>query len=209
MAAFQAVRRPFESGHPLLIYIISMNQDKCLFEINAAINENVCNCIIEESKNFKMIPGKIADSKTPNNKIRQSKIFWLPDDSWIAGMMAHFIQYANKHYYHYDLADVWADHIQYTEYDETDHYSWHKDFRASSIDRSLVRKLSISLVLSSPDEYEGGELQVMDEVYSMKTVKPARGSILIFPSYTPHRVRKVKSGKRISLVGWYAGPRFK
>ena len=186
-----------------------MNSDKCLFEIQAGISENVCNCIIEEAKNYAVIPGITGNRKKPDYGIRKSKVAWMEEDCWIAGMMAHFIKYANKLYFGYELSDVWADKIQYTVYDETDHYTWHKDFRAATTDRSLIRKLSISLVLSSPDEYEGGEFQIIDEMNHMTTVKPPRGTVLIFPSYAPHRVRKVKSGQRISLVGWYAGPRFK
>jgi len=36
-----------------------------------------------------------------------------------------------------------------------------------------------------------------------------RGTMIIFDSRTPHRVRKVKSGMRKSLVGWVVGPRFR
>ena len=43
----------------------------------------------------------------------------------------------------------------------------------------------------------------------MKTFKPQMGDAIIFPSTTRHRVRPLKSGKRISLVGWYGGPAFR
>ena len=36
-----------------------------------------------------------------------------------------------------------------------------------------------------------------------------KGIIAFFDSRTPHRVRKVKSGMRKSLVGWVVGPRWK
>ena len=36
-----------------------------------------------------------------------------------------------------------------------------------------------------------------------------RGTVIMFDSRTPHRVRKVKSGLRKSLVGWVCGPRFR
>jgi PKHD-type hydroxylase len=36
-----------------------------------------------------------------------------------------------------------------------------------------------------------------------------KGTIAFFDSRTPHRVKKVKSGVRKSLVGWVIGPRFR
>ena len=35
------------------------------------------------------------------------------------------------------------------------------------------------------------------------------GSIVVFPSYTWHRVSPVTSGTRLSLVQWNLGPGFK
>ena len=43
----------------------------------------------------------------------------------------------------------------------------------------------------------------------MSTMKPPMGTAIIFSSTTRHRVRPIKSGKRISLVGWYGGPPFR
>ena len=73
----------------------------------------------------------------------------------------------------------------------------------------MERKLSISLLLSEPDEYEGGELQFSYYHKNHGTVKPPAGTGIIFPAWLPHRVKPVKSGIRRSLVGWMDGPLFK
>jgi predicted 2-oxoglutarate/Fe(II)-dependent dioxygenase YbiX len=44
---------------------------------------------------------------------------------------------------------------------------------------------------------------------NMKTISMDVGDVIIFPSDIIHRVRRLKSGKRISLVGWYGGPAFR
>ncbi len=72
-----------------------------------------------------------------------------------------------------------------------------------------VRKLSFSLLLSDPDTYEGGNLQLLDECGKPYIVPRKRGTIVLFDSRTQHRVQKVKSGVRKSIVGWVVGPRFK
>ena len=73
----------------------------------------------------------------------------------------------------------------------------------------LVRKLSFAMQLSDPDDYEGGNLQLMDEHNKSYIAPRQRGSIILFDSRTPHRVHKVRKGERKSLVGWVVGPRWK
>jgi len=142
-----------------------------------------------------------------NKKLRNSTQRWIPTDNWISGMMAHFINEANRAYFHFDLTG-WADKVQYTYYKgEKSHYAWHADTLPSGLNPGDVRKLSISLLLSDPEEYEGGEFQLLfRDRRQMFTVKPELGSAVIFPSDALHRVRPLRGGKRVSLVGWYGGP---
>ena len=145
-----------------------------------------------------------------DNSIRNSTHRWLATDHWLAGMMAHFIREANRNYFDFELMG-WGDQIQYTEYNgKGTHYKWHSDSNSSVIMPGTVRKLSISLLLSGPEEYEGGEFQILcSDNKTMKTFKPDMGQAIIFPSYCTHRVRPLKKGRRVSLVGWYAGPAFR
>ena len=73
----------------------------------------------------------------------------------------------------------------------------------------LVRKLSFTLQLSHPDDYEGGNVQFIDENGDNYVAPRQRGSIVLFDSRTQHRVVKVKKGVRKSIVGWVLGPRWK
>ena len=73
----------------------------------------------------------------------------------------------------------------------------------------LVRKLSFVLQLSDPDDYEGGNLQLLDEAGNSYIAPRQRGTVILFDSRTQHRVQKVRTGVRKSLVGWTVGPRWK
>jgi PKHD-type hydroxylase len=73
----------------------------------------------------------------------------------------------------------------------------------------MVRKLSFALQLSSPDDYEGGNVQLMDEAGKSYVMPRKKGSMVLFDSRTQHRVLKVKKGVRKSIVGWVVGPRWK
>lgn len=85
------------------------------------------------------------------------------------------------------------------------HYDWHID--AASPKDGIQRKLSISILLSDPSEFEGGELQ-FKEIEDQK-ILTKQGSIVVFPSFIEHRVTPVTKGDRYSAVTWASGPSFR
>ena len=73
----------------------------------------------------------------------------------------------------------------------------------------MVRKLSFAMQLSDPDDYEGGNVQLLDEAGNSYIAPRKKGAIMLFDSRTQHRVLKVTKGVRKSIVGWTVGPRWK
>jgi PKHD-type hydroxylase len=78
-----------------------------------------------------------------------------------------------------------------------------------------IRKLSMTLSLSDPKTYKGGNLRFDlgphrgdNRYHTCKEIRP-RGSIVVFPSHVIHQVTPVTSGTRYSLVAWSLGPPFK
>ena len=51
----------------------------------------------------------------------------------------------------------------------------------------MVRKLSFAMQLSDPDDYEGGNVQLLDEAGKSYIVPRKRGTIVLFDSRTQHR----------------------
>ena len=68
------------------------------------------------------------------------------------------------------------------------------------IEYESSRKLSFSLQLSNEDDYEGGELQFLSDENISYYAPKKRGTLVIFDSRSRHRVTKVRSGVRRSLV---------
>ena len=64
----------------------------------------------------------------------------------------------------------------------------------------------MTLLLSNPSTFEGGELEFMDD---KKSVKLKQGQAIFFASWLRHRVKPVTKGERKSLVMWFGGPPFK
>jgi len=80
-----------------------------------------------------------------------------------------------------------------------------------------IRKISMSVNLDEPDDYEGGDLEFdygilhrknVTRFQTMTEIRP-QGSIVVFPSYTYHQVQEVTEGKRHSLVMWSCGEPYK
>jgi PKHD-type hydroxylase len=67
----------------------------------------------------------------------------------------------------------------------------------------------MSLLLSDPSEFEGGELQVKTDSDEAITLEATQGRAWFFPSWALHRVTPVTKGVRRSLVIWVGGPPFK
>jgi len=87
--------------------------------IPTAIDKQVCACIKTQMKNtVELEDAKVGVSTTEGRvvKDRVCQVGWLNTDGWVAGMMAHFIHYANLNFFKYDLT-AWASQIQYTKYD--------------------------------------------------------------------------------------------
>jgi PKHD-type hydroxylase len=66
----------------------------------------------------------------------------------------------------------------------------------------LIRAdLSLTLFLSEPNSYEGGEL-VIESTQGEQSFKLAAGSLVLYPSTTLHRVEPITAGMRLVAVTW-------
>ena len=67
--------------------------------------------------------------------------------------------------------------------------------------RKLRTDVSATLFLSEPAEYDGGELEVMDQ-YGTHSVKLAAGDMVVYPATSLHRVTPVTRGLRLASFFW-------
>ena len=149
----------------------------------------------------------LADGRG-NPNIRRSKVVMLaniPEYRWLYDRFWKAAQDANQHHFCVDIAGI-EGNIQLARYDDTDQgfYGWHTDFGP------LVpnRKISISVQLSHPDDYEGGDLELFVDDPPAR-LERTRGALIAYPSFTVHRVTPVTRGTRWSLVAWITGPRWR
>ena len=61
--------------------------------------------------------------------------------------------------------------------------------------------LSVTLFLSEPDEYDGGEL-VVDDYYGSHEVKLPAGDLVLYPATSLHTVTPITRGVRVASFFW-------
>lgn len=89
-------------------------------------------------------------------------------------------------------------------YDGGGHYGKHVD-NAIQGDASRLTKVrtdvSVTVFISQPDEYDGGEL-IVEDTYGVHEVKLPAGDAILYPSTSLHRVEPVTRGRRLAAVTW-------
>ena len=153
-------------------------------------------------------------------KTRNSNIIWL-DDRWVYDAIQPFVHVANKNAdWNFDWD--YSEQCQFTRYSKGQFYDWHCDswdrpYTEEGPTQGKIRKLSVTVSLSNPKDYTGGELEFdyrnkhpKEKGGLVKCTEIApRGSVVVFPSFVWHRVCPVKRGTRYSLVMWNLGRPFK
>jgi len=170
---------------------------------NNAFSKEECQTIIQIAKHKGLVKGKTRGE----SDVRDSKISWLyPIDKmeWVYRRVTDITLNLNERFFKFDLFGI-SEGFQFTNYEApSGKYGKH-------VDRTInipVRKLSISIQLTDPEEYEGGELKLYNGEEETVMSK-AQGTLIIFPSYTLHEVTPVTKGERNSLVTWVTGKSFK
>ena len=142
------------------------------------------------------------------DRLRISRTAWMepkPEIAWVYDRMAQLVATINDRVYQFDLQGF-SEPFQFAVYnaDERAHFDWHMDQGRLKVQR----KLSLTLQLTEPSRYEGGDLQFLVR-RNIDAAPRERGVLIAFPSYTLHRVTPVTSGTRKSVVAWLTGPKFR
>ena len=170
---------------------------------NNAFSKEECQTIINIAKDKGLIKGKTEKQ----SEVRDSKISWLyPIDKidWAFRRVTDITLNLNERFFKFDLFGM-NEGFQFTNYEApSGKYGKHVDRGMNMV----VRKLSISIQLTNPEEYEGGELYLYDDDKGTLMDK-TQGTLILFPSYVLHEVMPVTKGERNSLVTWVTGKQFK
>ena len=182
----------------------------------AAISADVCDKILTRAQEETLQPAGMTSVQS--DATRASRVAWLAEP-WLYALLYPYFQDANWRatwLFHFQAIE----RLQFTAYGPGEHYDWHTDQTAAPYGpqqgeyAGLYRKISLTVQLSDPADYDGGQLQFErglpgqdNRIRTLTEIAP-RGSVIAFPSFLPHRITAVTRGQRHALVGWAAGRPF-
>jgi len=208
-----------------------MNLTNYYWYFKSAVPSRICDEIVKYGQQLQdqmAVTGGFGDAKKLNQKQikdlktkRDSNIVWM-SDRWIYKEIQPYVHQANANA-GWNFQWDWSESCQFTKYKKGQYYDWHCDSwehvynKPNTPSHGKIRKLSVTVTLSDPKNYKGGELEFdfrnldpdkKPNVHKCKEILP-KGSLVVFPSFVWHRVCPVKSGERNSLVIWNLGWPFK
>lgn len=172
--------------------------------IDGFLSYSECDKVVALMQQQKLTQALISEVGVKNTSIRSTELCALEhtqENLWIFAKLEDAITQVNADVYGYELAGF-SEAIQLMQYQEGGHYDWHADSGNLQFSR---RKLSFSVQLSNPADYEGGELEFFRNGVAPKD----KGTLIIFPPYFYHRVTEVTEGIRRAIVGWVDGDPFR
>lgn len=192
----------------------SYKRDTHAFAYNF-LSKDQCEFIVDYCKNnFIHLETDASVYKEDNTSeydsgTRESKIIFIPYEckalEWLFLEIESIVKKINDEFFQFDIDSI--EELQFTKYDSNkkSFYGKHTDML---LHKPVFRKLSFTLQLTDPTQYEGGDvlLHIGNEpAFACRE----QGSITFFPSFTLHEVTPVVQGIRHSLVGWCGGRPFR
>ena len=196
------------NNRPTFTPDLTVNQTQ-YYWFEKGFSEKEIDRILSGSLDYNSTDGTvIGNQEQVEDSIRKSKVKWLPNTaewSWLYEKLAGMAVEANNALWKFDLHSI-IDDIQFTEYEEGGgHYDWHMDIGPDTISH---RKISMVVQLTDPEEYEGGDLEMMLSRQPF-AVPRSKGAVALFPSFVMHKVTPITKGTRRSLVLWLGGSHFR
>lgn len=181
---------------------------KSLWAYDQCLSRDECYQVIEYAEKFlKTKPGPVTTHLNVNKDIRDSQIAWVnrhnPKFDWLFKTIDQRVWDISRSWFDVDYHRDGCDAFQYTIYTKDQFYGKHIDtfYQAGEL---IQRKISASILLSDPADFEGGQLLVGGGTLDAEQMEI--GQIYVFPSIISHEVTAVTAGIRRSLVAWYTGP---
>lgn len=163
-----------------------------------------CERVIALSERLESIDAGVKEDVLAAPDVRKSTIYAVPrndDTRWLYEKLQTAVSEVNRQF-RFDIEAI--EEVQLACYRAGHFYDWHMDIGKGSLS---ARKLSLSVQLSEPAAYDGGDLEIQ---YREGGPAPRDvGTVIVFPAYLSHRVSPVTRGERWSLVAWVHGPPFR
>ena len=145
-------------------------------------------------KDGKLSAGLVAKEVKNNEELAEEKIITELNRLVMGNLVRH------PEYQHAALPHRIAIPF-YVRYKKDMHYGEHIDDPIMGEGDQYRSDIAITVFLNSPDEYEGGELNIQTP-YGDKNIKLPAGDAVLYPASTRHQVTSITKGERFVAVSW-------
>lgn len=190
-----------------------MKGEWCYFK--SYFSKQDCEKIIKDSSIIPYQDALIGTNSSPsiNFETRRSKIKFINSEDWrFSNLFTDLWKMAlraNNDFFNIHLSKL--DFVQFAEYDSSykGEYKAHHDVFWLNDDPFYHRKLTCVIQLSDPNDYEGGDFELIDTSTSPEQEDMRQqGTVIFFPSFFMHRANPVLKGTRYSVTAWFEGPKW-
>lgn len=151
--------------------------------------------------------GRIANGLRMSD-VREVDLYYYEDREVIDFLKSAFDDVNRERFFNFDIEAIESPHMCVYHGSDAGHYGWHIDWKNNS---EFRRVISMSMLLNSGSEFEGGDLELFVALepdgnpVCAKPVLSDAGDVCFFKSNITHRVKPVTLGTRVALVAWAWG----
>jgi predicted 2-oxoglutarate/Fe(II)-dependent dioxygenase YbiX len=167
---------------------------KWVIERKGFLSLEQCNVFINQIKSQQTLKVKENDYNDDNGK-------WIELDDSISNSIYNVVKLANDLNFKFHISGVqgcYGKQYYVDKFKEAD--SFHSDMSEGDITNTATK---ITTILFLNDDYQGGELQIWDT-----KIKPEVGKLVIFPSFSAHKIKQFKNKDRFVIATFIGGNHF-
>ncbi len=181
---------------------------------NGVIPAAVCDAVVDAFDGEELYEATVQSNQRPEeflSESRKTRHTFIEPGHWAGSLVSHFAHLANQ-LWRFDVSGLGT--LSILRYEESGRFDWHIDALTydttdyGALGTGLERKVSVTVNLTDPADYTGGDLEFMNAT-GQRLAQPQlreQGSVIVFPSTVGHQVTPVTTGVRYALVGWMVGP---
>jgi hypothetical protein len=163
----------------------------CQRILQASIDENMSSQFLNIQQ--QLMPGFASYMHAPSRILSLTQ-----ENTWLLEHLRVIFDAVNQRHFKFEASRMMG--TQLVSLEAGQHIDWHFDLGGGFF---ATRKLSMLIFLNSPDDYTGGEFDLMASQH--KCQRRYQGVVAIMPAFSVSRILPVTSGRMHLLLSWFHG----
>lgn len=174
-----------------------------------------CQKILDDSVNIQSQDGVLGTDSgiKADYSYRRSRVKFISDKDqnyqWLYDHLWKMAIQANRDFFDVHISRLsFVQLAEYSALDKGEYRDHHDVFWIT--EETHHRKLTCLIQLTDPQQYQGGDFQLLDTAqFPPANEMREQGTVIFFPSFFMHRATPVTQGTRHSIAAWFEGPKWR